>query len=589
MSTGTITPTPFQTVEGFDADGLWGPIAGCLIYTYDAGTMDPATTYTNVGLTVANSNPIEADSSGRWSAFLSPGHSYKFYYCLPVTPIPVPSSPPSAFRTADNIAATPLSSLSVDINGVLGENVAAGNALYLSDGSGGKTQGRWYLASTANPYSSTSPEIGFAVTAGSTGDTILIRQAGQVADQSGLSVGSLYYLSTAGGVTTTPSSLTRFVGQADTTTTLIVSPNPPIPNTDNGVNDFRLSLTTGVPVTTDDVTAATTLYCTPYRGNRIALFNSVGGATVATSAQFSIAVPATTATNYDVFAYASSGVPTLELVAWRNNGQAITGASNATPIVITANGHGLLNGDQVYINGVKGTTAANGTWIVANVATNTYELVGSVGNGVYTAATGYFNARASTALLVLTTTGTYTKTADLTRRYLGSFRTTGVSGQTADSFANRYLWNYYNRIKRLGRVLAATDTWSYTTATYRQADAGNVATANQLTWIVGVQEENLRVEVIAGATNSANAAAQVSIGLDSATATATGVMGQAAQTFAAGPVAALMVATFDVYLVPGFHFLTWLERSTASGATTWYGDNGDSTLIQSGIVGWLNG
>lgn len=33
----------------------------------------------------------------------------------------------------------------------------------------------------------------------------------------------------------------------------------------------RLTLTSGTPVTTSDVTAATTIYFTPYKGNRIAL------------------------------------------------------------------------------------------------------------------------------------------------------------------------------------------------------------------------------------------------------------------------------------------------------------------------------
>ena len=38
-------------------------------------------------------------------------------------------------------------------------------------------------------------------------------------------------------------------------------------------NDFRLSLTTALPVTTADVTAAGTLYAVPKTGNRISLYN----------------------------------------------------------------------------------------------------------------------------------------------------------------------------------------------------------------------------------------------------------------------------------------------------------------------------
>lgn len=67
-------------------------------------------------------------------------------------------------------------------------------------------------------------------------------------------------------------------------------------------------------------------------------------------------------------------------------------ASNTTPIVVTSTNHGLLNGDKVYIEGVVGNTAANTPtsgpnagkpWTIANVTTNTFELVGSSGNAPY--------------------------------------------------------------------------------------------------------------------------------------------------------------------------------------------------------------
>ena len=60
----------------------------------------------------------------------------------------------------------------------------------------------------------------------------------------------------------------------------------------------------------------------------------------------------------------------------------IDSSTNATPIVITDTGHGLSNGDTVIINGHTTNTKANGVWEIANVTANTFELVGSVGNGV---------------------------------------------------------------------------------------------------------------------------------------------------------------------------------------------------------------
>jgi hypothetical protein len=63
----------------------------------------------------------------------------------------------------------------------------------------------------------------------------------------------------------------------------------------------------------------------------------------------------------------------------------ITNATNATPIVLSmATTTGLLTGDTVYVAGVEGNTAANGWWQIGTVTGTTVELVGSVGNGVYT-------------------------------------------------------------------------------------------------------------------------------------------------------------------------------------------------------------
>ncbi len=62
----------------------------------------------------------------------------------------------------------------------------------------------------------------------------------------------------------------------------------------------------------------------------------------------------------------------------------VTGATNASPIVITAAGHGFANGQVVALGNIGGNAAANGKFVVANVTTDTFELAGSTGNGAYT-------------------------------------------------------------------------------------------------------------------------------------------------------------------------------------------------------------
>ena len=67
----------------------------------------------------------------------------------------------------------------------------------------------------------------------------------------------------------------------------------------------------------------------------------------------------------------------------------ITGATNASPIVVTSAGHGFKDNMMVTIAGVGGNTNANGTWCVTNATANTFELysntgVASSGNSAYT-------------------------------------------------------------------------------------------------------------------------------------------------------------------------------------------------------------
>lgn len=62
----------------------------------------------------------------------------------------------------------------------------------------------------------------------------------------------------------------------------------------------------------------------------------------------------------------------------------ITGASNASPIVVTSAGHNLATGTRVTISGVGGNTAANGDFQITVIDADTFSLDGSTGNGAYT-------------------------------------------------------------------------------------------------------------------------------------------------------------------------------------------------------------
>lgn len=63
--------------------------------------------------------------------------------------------------------------------------------------------------------------------------------------------------------------------------------------------------------------------------------------------------------------------------------KSITGATNASPIVITSASHGLTTGDKVVVAHVLGNLAANGCFTVTAINANTFSLDSSTGNGAY--------------------------------------------------------------------------------------------------------------------------------------------------------------------------------------------------------------
>lgn len=255
---------------------------------------------------------------------------------------------------------------------------------------------------------------------------------------------------------------------------------PPLSAFDAPANG-RLTLTSGTPVLTSNVTAATTIYFTPYLGNRISLFNGTDWPTYSFS-EISIAVPSTVYRLFDIFVYDRGTL--LETVNWNQSAAAITGATNATPIVITSNGHGLSNGDLVAIAGVGGNTAANGIWSITAVTANTFTLEGSTGSGAYTAGGTWYRLNETRATALVTQNGKLVKSGDTSKLYLGTGMTTGTSGQTEITLTNIALVNYYNKINK-NFFVSDANLHTYTSATIRQYNNNN---ANKIGFLQGVVE-----------------------------------------------------------------------------------------------------
>lgn len=280
------------------------------------------------------------------------------------------------------------------------------------------------------------------------------------------------------------------------------------------VCDLRLSLTAGTPLTTADVTAATTVYASPMGGGQCFFLDVTGNAwTPLTVSETAVTVPASTNTNYDLFCRNNAGTMACDTTAWASD---------------TARAGALVSQ-----NGV---------------------LVKSLG--------------------------------DVARRYIGTFRTTGVSGQTEDSQTKRYVWSYYRRYPRPLMRADSTASWVYGTATIRQVRA---TATNQVEIVIGVTEDLLRVSynVVVGSDQASLQAHQFGVGLDS---TVAFVGNQDGVYNVLGPTAlerrsGRAQATFFPGI--GYHTITMLEAGSGAGTTTWYGT---ATYTGSGVlIGTLPG
>lgn len=221
MPTGTIAPFPYH--QFFDASG--NPLAGAKLFCYAAGTSTKQNTYSDSALSSANANPIILDSAGRSKIFLLPT-SYKFIMA-PSTDTDPPTSP---LWTIDNVSAVPPANIDLDITATAGEALTANDVVYLSEGSGSRTAGRWYKTDADFTYASTTATaIGVVVANIASGADGSVRVVGRMTGFAGLTIGSVYYASaTAGALTSTPPTNARAIGVADSSSSIILSQWIPI-------------------------------------------------------------------------------------------------------------------------------------------------------------------------------------------------------------------------------------------------------------------------------------------------------------------------------------------------------------------------
>ncbi len=175
------------------------------------------------------------------------------------------------------------------------------------------------------------------------------------------------------------------------------------------------------------------------------------------------------------------------------------------------------------------------------------------------------------------------KTGALTRLYVGSLYTTGVT-TTEDSAAKRYLWNYYNRVSRLLQRLESTASWTQaTTATWRQA---NASAANQVGFLIGVAGDIVKADLNAMFTPNNGYKNAAALGLNSTT-VPTGLYAPSGNSSSSSVTEMPLRAKYMGTPAIGLNYLAWLEWMQSNAFnTTWYGQNNTATYqTQCGIAG----
>lgn len=175
-----------------------------------------------------------------------------------------------------------------------------------------------------------------------------------------------------------------------------------------GTCQGRLSLTSGTAVTTSDVTAATTIYFTPYKGDQLTLYDGSEKWENYTFTERSLSIAALSASvNYDIFIYDNAGTLTLEAVAWATSTTRATALvkQNGADVKSGATSHLFLA--TIFMTGVAGqcedSDAYRGVWNNYNRVPRRLRKVDTSGAGVYSTATyrSWFSSTANRVNFVI--------------------------------------------------------------------------------------------------------------------------------------------------------------------------------------------
>jgi hypothetical protein len=341
---------------------------------------------------------------------------------------------------------------------------------------------------------------------------------------------------------------------------------------------MRLTLTAGTPVTTSDVTGATSVSLCPYLSDSIALYDGTRWI-VANLPEFGIALGTLTSGKpYDVFAFVGTSTPSSTNTGTDVVTFAATPSWQTGAVVYAASTvGGLTAGTAYYYRSASTTTGSFYDTLAHALAGGATGLVDLTAN-VTQALTGYslellvWTNDTTRATAVTIQDGRYCKSGDKTRLLVGAFYTTATT-TTESSLANRYLWNVYNRVHLPLKKAEAGSSWGNAVASWTSyhSDA-----TNQVAFLCGLPEAFVHGDFMAGVT-STSAAGFVGLGLDWTSGTPTKFQG------VAGAAIVDVALAYNANPGVGRHYLRMCEFG-GTGVTI-FGVTTNSSTLDGYVVG----
>lgn len=260
----------------------------------------------------------------------------------------------------------------------------------------------------------------------------------------------------------------------------------------------------------------------------------------------------------------------LRLTASSGNPIPTTDVANATTIYLSPYRSGAL---ALYDGtGWFRRTTSEVSLALSSLSSNTnYDVFANWNGAAVVLSLVAWSGATSRATALATQDGVFVQSGDATKRYVGTIRVTSAT-QTQDTAAQRFVWNFYNRVDRHLYIEDTTASWTYNSATFRQVRA---TATNRVETVSGaVLPLNARAFMMQMGLPAGTGVAMVpGIGIDSTTNSAKAI---AMMTFVlTSPQWNPAMCELDTVLSAGYHAINWLEVAHASTCTA-YGTLGNT-------------